>query len=213
MPTFATNPSHCLHVNQSLDATQRFLEQCELISAWKNTKLTPEKLLGLSSQFTKEELKKAKMKMYLHFHPDKNKENKDKSTLAFQILVDAADYLAFVLGILDENSVKNNVFYRASLDYGNVSDDIRPTTTYREDYIQTLKNLSKVKQMTADYEDFLKDLLTKHPELLPLSDDLDKTIFTLVVEKMVRLLFFNGLPKKNCLDYLMILPKKCLNNP
>lgn len=63
--------TNCLYV--ALDKKEAgFQKQCEIIKNWRSFNLKPLDLIGLSADFTKKELKQAKMKMFLHFHPDKN---------------------------------------------------------------------------------------------------------------------------------------------
>jgi hypothetical protein len=172
MPSISVNAPHVLYVESMLDEQQRFLQQCETIKQWQTRRLTAYDLLGLSPRFTKQDFKRAKMKMFLHFHPDKNSSDSLNADAAFKVLKDAAEYLDFYeqSDRSDDSTVCNNPFYpkRMGISTSSKKAPVRKFPAQQE-YERRLVSVYNTQSISSDDEAFFRDTITKHPEYLSLS--------------------------------------------
>ncbi len=173
MPSISVNAPNVLYVEAKLDEPQRFLQQCDIIKKCNAEPLTAYKLFDLSPGFTKEDFKKAKMKMFLHFHPDKNDPtNFLNANAAFNVLKDAADYLYFfeLSDRSDDSTVRNNPFYQKEMGVFSKSTSVpMQKSPAQQEYEQRLFTVYKANSMSPDDEEFFRDTITKHPSFLSLS--------------------------------------------
>lgn len=86
-----------------------FEEQCNVIINWQDEKIAPKALFSLDNNFNKADLKKSFNHLSMHFHPDKNADNKDVATQAIAIINEANDYLKNQLDP-SANKLSNNIF-------------------------------------------------------------------------------------------------------
>jgi hypothetical protein len=141
-------------------------------------------MINLSTGFTKIELKKAKIKIFLHFHPDKNG-NSSYSTAAFQILSDAAEFLAHQLD--SSIDLSKNIFDNKEPTEFNVPTPKThaappPDSAEKQKYLAKLREVVHSDQMTPEDEQFFRNALSAHPEYLPLLID-ELNLFHVVLDK------------------------------
>lgn len=169
MPYINVSETNCLYV--AVDEKEAcFQKQCEIIKNWRSLNLSALDLIGLPTGFTEKELKKAKMKIYLHFHPDKNG-NSSYSTEAFQILSHAVEFLAHQLGSsidLSKNLFANEEPTRFKPNTAKTRSAPPPVSAEKQAYLAKLRGLAQSDQMTPEDEKFFRKALTAHPEYLPL---------------------------------------------
>lgn len=167
MPYIHVSETSCLYVDLG-EKEARFQKQCEIIKNWKSTSLSALNLIGLSKNFTEVELKKEKMKMFLHFHPDKNNHS-SYSAEAFQILFHAAEFLASQRD--SSIDTRNNLFVTeegADLKHSTAKAHSTPPPVSAEKraYLTKLRKLARSGRMTPADEQFFRNALAAHPEYL-----------------------------------------------
>lgn len=191
MPYYSVSKLNFLYDN-STEKETRFKNQCKIIIKWKSKKLTALDLLGLTENFTEQTLKAAKMKLFLHFHPDRNK-NSTYSTRAFTILTDAVNYLASKLD--SSIDIRNNPFLatkktgisgrKGQKKPTVVPDPVKkevPDSAEKKAYLARLIKINESKIMTSADEHFFREALAVHSEYLILQAN-NRNLLHLVLQK------------------------------
>ncbi|MGC1182222.1 DnaJ domain-containing protein [Legionella sp.] len=183
MPYIDVSETNCLYVAVD-EEDARFQKQCEIIKNWQSLNLSALNLIDLPKGFSEKDLKKAKMKLFLHFHPDKNN-NSAYSTEAFQILIHAVEFLAFQLD--SSISIKNNPFVakkEASLKHSAQKTHTTPppVSAEKKAYLTKLNEIAQSGSMTSADEQFFRNALSVHPEYLPLTIN-EHNLFHFVLDK------------------------------
>lgn len=113
IPDLLSNPKHPLY-------DKSFQEQCQFFSAPEEHEFNAEQLLGLTDNYTQDDLKKASRALSMYLHPDKNNDSADAKE-GFQGFECAKNYLSFKF-ITDPNDrlealteLENNPFYQKKI--------------------------------------------------------------------------------------------------
>ncbi|WP_425170576.1 DnaJ domain-containing protein [Legionella sp.] len=187
MPYINVSETNCLYVAVG-EEKARFQKQCEIVKNWQSYNLSALNLLDLPQGFSAKDIKKAKSKLALHFHPDKNN-NSTYSKEAFQVLIHAVEFLTSQLD--SSINISNNPFIpiKGTLLKRSAA---AHSSAEKQAYLDKLSELKQSGLMAYIDEQFFRNTLTTHPEYLPLIIN-EHNLFHVVLDKGGSSAFFQWL--------------------